>query len=270
MPTLVQYTENVVSDTGKEDKDMIFQPGQKVISEHYAGDVYISGLLRNTGYDICQLWCSRQAAIMTGISIPMLLKCCWYWTARGIIRKKGSQSSWWKKWDVIKTFPNVKHWHGATPESRLVHLSITDGSEKEHIQWCEQFPERPYHRPVLYGRNQADGKPTETPFVLPKGRWISDFTRIWDCAASMGTFCRRHERHIHQLRAERKRGSTWQVGNASHPPVEYSARCKRLSEVRPFQLYGREPVRLGFWTFGRRHAPNRYVWFGFSSDARPA
>lgn len=35
--------------------DIIFNPGKKAMSEHYAGEVYISGLLRNTGYGISRL-----------------------------------------------------------------------------------------------------------------------------------------------------------------------------------------------------------------------
>lgn len=139
----VQHTGNVVPDTGKEDKDMIFQTGKKAVSEHYVGDVYISGLLRNTSYDISQLVFEAGSHndwhIHPDASQVLLIL-----DGEGYYQEEGKPKQLMKKGDVIKTLPNVKHWHGATPDSRLVHLSITDRSEKGHIQWCGKVTSEEY------------------------------------------------------------------------------------------------------------------------------
>ena len=115
-------------------EDMIFNPGKKAISEHYTGDVCISGLLRNTGYDISQLafeaGCHNDWHIHPDASQVLLIL-----DGEGYYQEEGKPKRVIRKGDVIKTEPNVKHWHGATPNSHLIHLSITDRAEKEHIQW---------------------------------------------------------------------------------------------------------------------------------------
>ena len=127
--------------------DMIFNLGKKAISEHYTGDVYISGLLQHTGYDINQLsfepGCHNDWHIHPDASQVLLIL-----DGKGYYQEEGKSKRLIRKGDVIKTSPNVKHWHGATPDSRLVHLSITNRSEKGHIQWHEKVDSTEYLKPI--------------------------------------------------------------------------------------------------------------------------
>ena len=127
--------------------DMIFKPGKKAISEHYTGDVYISGLLQNTEYVISQLafdpGCHNDWHIHPDASQVLLIL-----DGKGYYQEDGKPKRLLVKGDVIKTAPNVKHWHGATPDSHLVHLSITDRSGKGHIQWHEKVASTEYLKPI--------------------------------------------------------------------------------------------------------------------------
>ena len=128
-------------------EEMIFNLGEKAVSEHYTGDVYISGLLQNTEYDINQLafepGCYNDWHIHPDASQVLLIL-----EGEGYYQEEGKPKRVIRKGDVIKTEPNVKHWHGATPNSHLVHLSITDRSEKGHIQWHGKVDSTEYLKPI--------------------------------------------------------------------------------------------------------------------------
>ncbi|MED3980513.1 cupin domain-containing protein [Priestia megaterium] len=51
----------------------------------------------------------------------------------GWYQEEGKSEQLLKKGDVVNIPPNVKHWHGATKDSRFVHLAMTPGE----IEWLE-------------------------------------------------------------------------------------------------------------------------------------
>ena len=130
-------------NSGEENKDMVFELGRKATSEHYTGDVYISGLLRHTGYDISHLVFEAGSHNDWHIH-PDATQVLLILDGEGYYQEEGKPKQLIKKGDVITTLPNVKHWNGATPDSRLVHLSITDRSEKGHIEWCGEVTPEEY------------------------------------------------------------------------------------------------------------------------------
>ena len=48
--------------------------------------------------------------------------------------------------DVVKIGPNVKHWHGAGPDSWLVHLAIIPNPPKEDAIWLEPVTDAEYDK----------------------------------------------------------------------------------------------------------------------------
>lgn len=88
------------------------------MSEYYIGKVYISDVAHQTKFDINHL----VLLILDG---------------EGYYQEEGQEVIRIKKGDVIRTPANVKHWHGSTSESRLVHLSITERTNKGHIEWIK-------------------------------------------------------------------------------------------------------------------------------------
>lgn len=49
-----------------------------------------------------------------------------------------------KKGDVIKCPPNVKHWHGASPDVGLQQLYIVPNTEKGIVEWKEAVTDEQY------------------------------------------------------------------------------------------------------------------------------
>lgn len=46
--------------------------------------------------------------------------------------------------DVVHIPANVKHWHGAAPDSAMTHIAITEALEGKSADWMEQVGETPY------------------------------------------------------------------------------------------------------------------------------
>lgn len=46
--------------------------------------------------------------------------------------------------DVVHIPANVKHWHGASPNSWFAHLAIEVSGEETSNEWCEPVPDDEY------------------------------------------------------------------------------------------------------------------------------
>lgn len=53
-----------------------------------------------------------------------------------------------RKGDVVRIPPNVKHWHGASPESAMSHLAMTEQSEGKAVEWMEKVSDADFNAPV--------------------------------------------------------------------------------------------------------------------------
>lgn len=67
----------------------------------------------------------------------------------GYYQEEGQPKRLIRKGDIINTPANVMHWQGAIPDSRLVHLSITDHTDKEHITWVAPVTEEQYNSSLI-------------------------------------------------------------------------------------------------------------------------
>ena len=58
---------------------------------------------------------------------------------------KGKPVELIKKGDVIKCPPNVEHWHGATPDNFLTHISITQNTGQGRVTWLRKVTDEEYN-----------------------------------------------------------------------------------------------------------------------------
>jgi quercetin dioxygenase-like cupin family protein len=50
--------------------------------------------------------------------------------------------------DVVWIPPGEKHWHGASPESAMVHVALQEHLEGVHVVWLEHVTDEQYKAPV--------------------------------------------------------------------------------------------------------------------------
>ena len=56
---------------------------------------------------------------------------------RGYYQEWGKEARALHSGDIVNTPANVKHWHGAAPDSWFSHLAIEIEGEEGSTEWCE-------------------------------------------------------------------------------------------------------------------------------------
>jgi 4-carboxymuconolactone decarboxylase len=66
----------------------------------------------------------------------------------GLIQEWGKPVRRIQKGDVIWTPPNVKHWHGAAPNSAMTHTAIQEALNGKVVEWMDKVTDKEYTAPV--------------------------------------------------------------------------------------------------------------------------
>ena len=66
--------------------------------------------------------------------------------------------------DVVRIPPGVKHWHGASPDTAMTHLAITEAHDGRSVEWMEPVSDEQYRAVV---RPRANGVTKEQPSGRP-------------------------------------------------------------------------------------------------------
>jgi 4-carboxymuconolactone decarboxylase len=64
-----------------------------------------------------------------------------------------------RKGDTVRIPANVKHWHGASPQSSMSHLAITEQRDGKAVDWLEKVSDAEFTAPVP-GQPTAAAAPT--------------------------------------------------------------------------------------------------------------
>ena len=48
--------------------------------------------------------------------------------------------------DVVNVPANIRHWHGAAPDSWFAHLAVEVPAENGKTEWCEPVDEEEYNK----------------------------------------------------------------------------------------------------------------------------
>jgi quercetin dioxygenase-like cupin family protein len=126
-------------------ESVIFPKGQKIADEHFIGTASVETLVPMDSTFNCQVanvtfepgarnnWHKHpggQILLVTG--------------GIGYYQEEGKLARIIKEGDVIKINPNMKHWHGATPDSWLVHIAIITNPQKGDAVWMEPVTDKEY------------------------------------------------------------------------------------------------------------------------------
>jgi quercetin dioxygenase-like cupin family protein len=65
---------------------------------------------------------------------------------RGYYQEEGKPAQELKPGDVVKIAPDVKHWHGAAPDSWFVHLSVETNVNAGPAEWLEPVADEEYNK----------------------------------------------------------------------------------------------------------------------------
>jgi quercetin dioxygenase-like cupin family protein len=62
----------------------------------------------------------------------------------GRVQKAGGPILEIRPGDTVWIGPGEKHWHGAGPQTAMVHLAIHEALDGQHVEWMEQVTDAEY------------------------------------------------------------------------------------------------------------------------------
>lgn len=70
---------------------------------------------------------------------------------RGWIQVWGEAIQEMNQGDIVWIPEDVKHWHGATPDTAMTHIAIAESLNGSPVDWMEKVSDAQYHKPALNG-----------------------------------------------------------------------------------------------------------------------
>jgi quercetin dioxygenase-like cupin family protein len=128
-------------------EQVIFPKGEKIANEHFSGTAWLEVLVPEDSTFYCPVfnvtfepgarnnWHKHpggQVLLVTG--------------GRGYYQEAKKKAQVIRKGDVIRIPPDVKHWHGAAPDSGLTHIAISTNVQKGDAEWLEPVTDEEYTR----------------------------------------------------------------------------------------------------------------------------
>lgn len=128
-------------------ESVIFPKGQKITDDHFIGAVWVETLVPKDSTFNCQIanvtfepgarnnWHRHpggQLLLVTG--------------GIGYYQEDGKPARAIREGDVVKIYPNAKHWHGATPDSWFVHIAVIANPQKGDAEWLEPVTDEEYNK----------------------------------------------------------------------------------------------------------------------------
>ncbi|MDR1876230.1 MAG: cupin domain-containing protein [Flavobacteriaceae bacterium] len=124
----------------------IFPEGEKISNNNFKGTAYLRMLMTNAETFDCTIGnvafeagCRNSWHSHPGGQILIVT------SGEGYYQEKGKQVQVIKTGDVIEILPNVVHWHGATPHSRMEHIAIGTKASAGAVVWYEPVTDEEYN-----------------------------------------------------------------------------------------------------------------------------
>lgn len=124
--------------TENKNENAIFPKGDRAPAEYFTGTVYVQILApktENNNFSVASVsfepggrtnWHTHPA----GQTLLVL-------EGKGLYQEKGKAIKTLNKGDVILCNPDIEHWHGASPESRMTHVAITNFKGDSQVNWLQ-------------------------------------------------------------------------------------------------------------------------------------
>lgn len=134
--------------TSKEmPEQVIFPKGEKIVSDHFIGTAWLSMLVPDDGTYHCPIYnvtfepgARNNWHKHPGGQILLVT------SGRGYYQEEGKPAQLLSAGSVVTIPPQVKHWHGAAPDSWFVHIGITTNPGLGDAEWLKPVTDEEYSR----------------------------------------------------------------------------------------------------------------------------
>ncbi len=129
-----------------ESNSKIFPKGEKAPADYFTGIALVQLLVPNDNTFNCQV---------ANVTFEPGARNNWHTHPGGQIlivtdgigyyQEKGKPIQLLRKGDVVKIFPDIEHWHGASPDSEFTHIAINTNTQKGIVVWLQRVTDEEYN-----------------------------------------------------------------------------------------------------------------------------
>ena len=124
----------------------LFPKGVKLPNDHFTGTAWLNMLVEDDSVLNCPIGnVSIEPSARTNWHIHQGGQILLVTAGKGYFQEKGKKVQVIQKGDVVKISSGVNHWHGASPDSWLIHIAIMPNSQKGPAEWLEPVTNEEYN-----------------------------------------------------------------------------------------------------------------------------
>lgn len=132
-------TENQIAKT-------IFPKGDLASADYFTGKAWVKMLVSNdpvlntaVGNVVFEAGARNNWHTHPGGQILIVTQ------GKGFYQEEGKSIQLLQEGDVVNIQPEVKHWHGASPDGEFTHIAISTRTEKGIVDWLEPVTDEQYN-----------------------------------------------------------------------------------------------------------------------------
>ncbi|WP_445386122.1 cupin domain-containing protein [Robiginitalea sp. IMCC44478] len=126
--------------------DSIFPKGEKIENDNFNGTAWLTMLASPDSLSGVYAGNVRfEPAARTNWHLHPAGQLLIVISGEGYYQEEGRPKRVLRKGETIKCPPDVRHWHGATPEMEFTHIAVSS-NEKGATQWFEPVSDADYNR----------------------------------------------------------------------------------------------------------------------------
>lgn len=134
------------SENKNQENTPLFPKGKKLSNEWFSGDAYLQPLMdRDKNNDF----------VLGSVTFEPGARTHWHTHPKGQVlivtegvgwyQEKGKPAQVIKKGDIINIPENVEHWHGASANSEMAHIALTNFKGDTNVVWLSPVTDEEYN-----------------------------------------------------------------------------------------------------------------------------
>lgn len=124
----------------------LFPKGEKLSNEWFSGDAYLHPMLnRDKNNDFVLGSVTFEAGARTHWHTHPKGQVLIITKGEGFYQEKGRPAQRIKKGDVVNIPESVEHWHGATTDTEMVHIALTNYEGERNVTWLSPVTDEEFN-----------------------------------------------------------------------------------------------------------------------------
>jgi len=135
------------TDETNRQNETVFPKGEKITSNNFAGTAYLYMMgAKDTTLDASFGNVTFEPKARTNWHSHPGGQVLFITEGEGYYQAKGEPARLLHKGDVVEIPRNVKHWHGAAPDSEFVHIAVSLNTDKGGAVWIGPVTDEEYNQ----------------------------------------------------------------------------------------------------------------------------